>query len=118
MGVLRAKLQAIAAGNKTQLVGLTVFGDGCNDYNRALVLQPDGSTPMSYDVHHLIRGLEPYPSGDHLELMPRIDDGQWGVLICKDMGFPRCRGGTARAASAYCWCVRWTSTTTAGCTAG
>jgi hypothetical protein len=34
MGVLRAKLQAIAAGNKTQLVaGLTVFGDGCNDYN-------------------------------------------------------------------------------------
>jgi hypothetical protein len=35
MGVLRAKLQAIAAGNKTQLVGLTVFGDGCNDYNRA-----------------------------------------------------------------------------------
>jgi hypothetical protein len=45
MGVLRAKLQAIATGNKTQLVaGLTVFGDGCNDYNRA----PGSATRRQY----------------------------------------------------------------------
>ena len=86
---LQAELQAIATSNNVQLVaGLTVFGDGGNDYNRALVLHPDGSAPTSYDKHHLIPGLEPYESGDHLGLMPGIGGGHWGVLICKDMDFP------------------------------
>lgn len=89
LATLQDELQAIATSNKVQLVaGLTVFGDGGNDYNRALVLHPDGSTPTSYDKHHLIPGLEPYESGDHLGLMPGIGGGQWGVLICKDMDFP------------------------------
>jgi apolipoprotein N-acyltransferase len=87
---LQAKLQAIATSNNIQLVaGLAVFGDGGNDYNRALVLRPDGSTPTSYDKHHLIPGIEPYESGDHLGVMPGLGGGHWGVLICKDMDFPR-----------------------------
>ena len=63
---LQAELQAIASSHKVQLVAvLAVFGDGGNDYNRALVPHPDGSTPTSYDKHHLIPDLEPYESGDH-----------------------------------------------------
>ncbi|MGZ0150758.1 nitrilase-related carbon-nitrogen hydrolase [Kribbella sp. WER1] len=71
--------QELATGNNIELVvGLT---DG--DHNRALLFHPDGSTPTSYDKHHLIPGLEPYTPGDHLATY----DG-WGLMICKDMDFP------------------------------
>jgi apolipoprotein N-acyltransferase len=81
---LQRQLQKIATSTEVELVaGLTVFGDHGKDYNRALVLHPNGSTPLSYDKQHLIPGIEPYEPGDHLALM-----GSWGVLICKDMDFP------------------------------
>jgi apolipoprotein N-acyltransferase len=81
--------QQLAVSNKIELVvGLTVFGDQGNDYNRALVFAPDGSTPTAYDKHHLIPGIEPYSSGDHLGLMDGPDGERWGVLICKDLDFP------------------------------
>lgn len=84
---LTDSFQKLASSNKVVLVvGLTVFGD--NDYNRALVLSPDGSAPTAYDKHHLIPGIEPYTSGDHLGLMDGPDGEQWGVLICKDLDFP------------------------------
>ena len=55
-----AELQEVTTGNKIQLfAGLAVFGDGGNDYNRALVLHPDASAPTSYDKHHLIRDSRP-----------------------------------------------------------
>jgi apolipoprotein N-acyltransferase len=81
---LQRQLQKVATSTKTQLVaGLTVFGDHGNDYNRALVFHPTGGAPLSYDKHHLIPGIEPYETGDHLALM-----GSWGVMICKDLDFP------------------------------
>ncbi|MEU4391536.1 nitrilase-related carbon-nitrogen hydrolase [Kribbella sp. NPDC023855] len=81
---LQSRLQKIATSNGVELVvGLTVFGDQGNDYNRALVFHPAGGQPLSYDKHHLIPGIEPYASGDHIALM-----GSWGVLICKDLDFP------------------------------
>ncbi|WP_328329713.1 hypothetical protein OHA70_06830 [Kribbella sp. NBC_00382] len=81
---LDQRLQKIATDNNVELLtGLTVFGDHGNDYNRALVFHPTGGTPLSYDKHHLIPGIEPYEPGDHLAMM-----GTWGVMICKDMDFP------------------------------
>ncbi|HZX01371.1 nitrilase-related carbon-nitrogen hydrolase [Kribbella sp.] len=79
---LDRQLQRLATSNNIELVaGLTVLGDG--DHNRALIFHPDGSTPTSYDKHHLIPGLEPYTPGDHLATY----EG-WGLMICKDLDFP------------------------------
>lgn len=81
---LQQQLQKIATDNKVELLaGLTVFGDHGNDYNRALMFHPTGGAPLSYDKHHLIPGIEPFESGDHLAMM-----GSWGVTICKDLDFP------------------------------
>ncbi|GAA1604929.1 MULTISPECIES: nitrilase-related carbon-nitrogen hydrolase [Kribbella] len=77
-GQLPPLFQELATSNKIQLV----VGLG-GDHNRALIFHPDGSTPTSYDKHHLIPGLESYPRGDHLATY----DG-WGLMICKDMDFP------------------------------
>jgi apolipoprotein N-acyltransferase len=86
---LTSSFQKLAAGNKIELVvGLTVFGDKGNDYNRALAFGPDGGAPTAYDKHHLIPGLEPYESGTSLGLLPPSSEGRWGVLICKDLDFP------------------------------
>jgi apolipoprotein N-acyltransferase len=81
---LDRRLQKVATDNQVELLaGLTVFGDHGDDYNRALVFHPTGGTPLSYDKHHLIPGIEPYEPGDHLAMM-----GSWGVMICKDLDFP------------------------------
>ncbi|MFD7156810.1 nitrilase-related carbon-nitrogen hydrolase [Kribbella sp. NPDC059898] len=77
-GQLPPLFQELSASNKIQLV----VGLG-GDRNRALIFHPDGSTPTSYDKHHLIPGLESYPPGDQLAT---YDD--WGLMICKDMDFP------------------------------
>jgi apolipoprotein N-acyltransferase len=85
---LQRQLQKLATSTEVELVaGLTVFGDGGNDYNRALVFHPTGGTPLSYDKHHPIPGIEPYEPGDHLSLMA-TPQGTWGVMICKDLDFP------------------------------
>lgn len=82
---LTEQFQRLANEQGVELVvGLTVFGDHGNDYNRALVLYPDGRAPASYDKHHLIPGEEPYTPGTKLGLLAE----QWGVLICKDLDFP------------------------------
>ena len=86
---LSSTFQKLAVSNKIELVvGLTVFADHGNDYNRALVYLPNGGTPTAYDKHHLIPGVEPYTSGTHLGLLPPSQQGRWGVLICKDLDFP------------------------------
>jgi apolipoprotein N-acyltransferase len=86
---LSESFQKIAISNKIRLVvGLTVFGDQGNDYNRALMFSPDGGAPTAYDKQHLIPGLEPYASGNDLGLLGGPDGERWGVLICKDLDFP------------------------------
>ncbi|MEU0096105.1 nitrilase-related carbon-nitrogen hydrolase [Kribbella sp. NPDC006257] len=86
---LSSTFQKLASSNKVELVvGLTVFGDRGNDYNRALVFPADGGAPTAYDKHHLIPGVEPYASGNSLGLLPPSPQGRWGVLICKDLDFP------------------------------
>ncbi|WP_112241615.1 apolipoprotein N-acyltransferase [Kribbella monticola] len=86
---LSTSFQKLATSNKiTLVVGLTVFGDQGNDYNRALVFSPAGGAPTAYDKHHLIPALEPYASGDHLGLLAGPAGERWGVLICKDLDFP------------------------------
>jgi len=86
---LSSTFQKLAVSNKVDLVvGLTVFADHGNDYNRALVYSSTGSPPTAYDKHHLIPGVEPYTAGTHLGLLPPSPQGHWGVLICKDLDFP------------------------------
>ena len=86
---LSSTFQKLASSNNVAVVvGLTVFGDRGNDYNRALVFPSDGGAPTAYDKHHLIPGVEPYASGNSLGLLPSSPQGRWGVLICKDLDFP------------------------------
>jgi apolipoprotein N-acyltransferase len=81
---LSKTFQTLATSNQIELVaGFTVFNDGGNDYNRALIFHPGGGVPTSYDKHHLIPGAEPYTPGDQLAV-----HRSWGVMICKDLDFP------------------------------
>lgn len=69
---LSDSFQKLATSNNIQLVvGLTVFGDQGNDYNRALVFSPGGGAPTA-----LLRGIE---NG-----IPMARDGSKGRLTPTD----------------------------------
>ena len=65
--------------------GVDFKGDPQAERNALMVFQPGATSPVTYNKHHLLIGLEQFTPGDAytvLEGTPRI-----GLAICKDMDF-------------------------------
>ena len=65
--------------------GVDFKGDPQAERNMLMVFQPGAASPLTYNKHHLLIGLEQFTPGDvytMLEGTPRI-----GLAICKDMDF-------------------------------
>jgi apolipoprotein N-acyltransferase len=65
--------------------GIDFKGDPRGARNMLTVLQPGAASPVTYNKHHLLIGMDPFVPGDRpamLEGSPRT-----GLAICKDMDF-------------------------------
>jgi apolipoprotein N-acyltransferase len=97
------------------VVGVARLGETASA-NVAAVFGAGGDPPGVYQKHHLIPGLEAvYRPGRDLLYAP--SDRRLGVLICKDLDFPRSFAPTGVAGRRCCWLRRGTSAVTVGCTA-
>jgi apolipoprotein N-acyltransferase len=80
--------QLAAEAGITLVVGFEVDGPQ-ETANRAAVFVPDGAAPRWYQKHHLVPGLEDvYQPGHDLLLVP-VGTHRSGLMICKDLDFPK-----------------------------
>jgi apolipoprotein N-acyltransferase len=79
--------QAATASGATIVAGLD-RGDSTTRRNEARLYAPTGDSPVRYDKHHLIPGLEDVDRAGTSRVVIDRPSGQWGVEICKDMDFP------------------------------
>ncbi|MDT0345893.1 nitrilase-related carbon-nitrogen hydrolase [Streptomyces litchfieldiae] len=104
---MRPLAQAAADLRVDVVVGVARRGE-TGAANVAVVLGAVGESPGQYEKHHLVPGLEAaYRPGRDLLYLPH--DPRVGVLICKDLDFPRLvrayRRGGARILLAPAWDV-------------
>jgi apolipoprotein N-acyltransferase len=97
---LRPLTSLAAEAGADLVVGVAVGGSA----NRAVVLGSGGAAARWYQKHHVVPGWErAYEPGRDLLLVPP----QWGVIICKDLDFPRLVRRYRRAGAALLLAPAW-----------
>lgn len=81
-------LKETARANRVYLVAGLGDKDSSQNYNRALLISPDGEVLSNYRKHHLVPGLErAFAQGVEWNTY-QIERHRYGLAICKDMHFP------------------------------
>ena len=84
---LDAVFASAATANHTAIVVGLVRRGPSDAFNSSRFYSPDGKV-LTYDKHHLLRGVEPEKPGNKRVLLDQ-SSGRWGLEICKDMDFPK-----------------------------
>lgn len=86
--ILQILSKAALNNNVTLILGLITKEDS-KAYNSAYVFAPNGKVLLRHDKWHLVPGLEShwYIPGNTISILKTKKQGDWGVLICRDMDY-------------------------------
>lgn len=88
-GEVCALMEAWAKAQNAAVIGSTVYGEGGQYYNRAVVAFPD-SPSLHYDKRHCFRmgGEQDYFTAGHERLVFSFRGAKIAIFICYDLRFP------------------------------
>jgi apolipoprotein N-acyltransferase len=85
---LQARLGAIAAAYRIQLVAGVAIDVPDHLENRSWLFGPDGTLAGDYSKQHMVPHLEDAYRPGHEAMLRMIEGARFGLAICKDMDFP------------------------------